>query len=93
MLRDVLVSQAVGFLLLGAVLWAALRRRLAAATTRLSAEDTYRLDQLQRSVDVMAVEIERISEGQRYVSKVLGAGAAGAAEPVGQRRAEPERVG
>lgn len=31
-----------------------------------------RLEQIQASVDTMAVEIERISEGQRYVSKQLG---------------------
>jgi len=30
-----------------------------------------RLDQLQQSVDAIAVEVERISEGQRYVAKVL----------------------
>lgn len=40
--------------------------------------------QLQQSIDVIALEVERISEGQRYVSKMLGAGAA---QPV----AAPER--
>lgn len=35
-----------------------------------------RIDQLQNSVDAIAVEVERISEGQRYVSKVLHEGAA-----------------
>ncbi len=30
-----------------------------------------RLDQLQQSVDVIALEVERISEGQRYVTKIL----------------------
>lgn len=32
-----------------------------------------RLDQLQQSVDTMAVEVERISEGQRFVNKLLNA--------------------
>jgi cell division protein FtsB len=32
-----------------------------------------RLDQLQQSVDTMAIEVERISEGQRFVSKLLNA--------------------
>lgn len=43
-----------------------------------------RLEQLQRAVDTIAVEVERISEGQRFVTKILtererpalGAGAA-----------------
>jgi hypothetical protein len=30
-----------------------------------------RLDQLQNSVEAMAIEVERISEGQRFVTKIL----------------------
>lgn len=30
-----------------------------------------RLDELQQTVDVIALEVERISEGQRYVTKAL----------------------
>jgi len=30
-----------------------------------------RLDQLQTSVEAMAIEVERISEGQRFVTKIL----------------------
>ena len=30
-----------------------------------------RLEQLQQSVDAMAIEVERISEGQRFVSKLM----------------------
>jgi len=30
-----------------------------------------RLDQLQQAVDTIAIEVERISEGQRFISKVL----------------------
>lgn len=43
-----------------------------------------RLEQLQQAVDAIAIEVERISEGQRYVTKVLGNRglAAGDAEPV-----------
>jgi hypothetical protein len=47
-----------------------------------------RLDQLQQAVDTIAIEVERISEGQRFISKVLSengrALAPGAAEPVRQ---------
>ena len=44
-----------------------------------------RLEQLQQSVDTIAIEIERISEGQRFVTKVLSerpALGAGAADPI-----------
>jgi hypothetical protein len=30
-----------------------------------------RLDQLQSSVEAMAIEVERISEGQRFVTKIM----------------------
>lgn len=49
------------------------------------AQTTQRLEQLQQSVDTIAIEVERISEGQRFVTKVLtdrGMLGAGAAEPV-----------
>jgi len=43
-----------------------------------------RLDQLQQAVDTIAVEVERISEGQRFVTKLMSdrALSSGAAEPV-----------
>jgi hypothetical protein len=31
-----------------------------------------RLEQLQTSMDAMALEVERISENQRYVTKLMG---------------------
>jgi hypothetical protein len=42
------------------------RRRPARA---LAGEDTARMEQLQRAVDVIAVEVERISESQRFMAK------------------------
>jgi hypothetical protein len=66
-----LIGQGVTFLLLLFLLWRGLRQRVSASFARLAPEDTHRLEQLQRSVDVMAVEVERISEGQRFVSKLL----------------------
>ncbi len=39
-----------------------------------------RLEQLQQAVDAIAIEVERISEGQRYVTKVLGNRGLGAGE-------------
>jgi hypothetical protein len=63
-----LAIQGLTFALLGVVLWRSFRRQI---TTRLTGEDANRLEQLQRSVDVMAVEVERISEGQRFTAKLL----------------------
>ena len=55
--------------------------RVSAAT---DAATQQRLEQLQQSVDAIAIEVERISEGQRFVTKVMSDRAlgAGAAEPV-----------
>ena len=37
----------------------------------LNDETAHRIIQMQQSIDAMALEIERISEGQRFVTKVL----------------------
>jgi hypothetical protein len=39
-----------------------------------------RLEQLQQSVDVIALEVERISEAQRFLAKVINERALGAGE-------------
>ena len=67
---QILIGQGIVFVLFSLVLWRALRRRVG-GVAQLSPEDAGRLDQLQRSVDVMAVEVERIAEGQRYVAKMM----------------------
>ncbi len=43
-----------------------------------------RLEQLQQAVDTIAIEVERISEGQRFVTRILSdrSLSAGSAEPV-----------
>jgi hypothetical protein len=38
----------------------------------LSQEQTRRFDRLEQSVDAIAIEVERISENQRYLTKLLG---------------------
>jgi hypothetical protein len=35
------------------------------------AENARRLDQLQQSIDTIAIEVERVSEGQRFVTRLL----------------------
>jgi hypothetical protein len=37
------------------------------------------LGQLQQAVDAIAIEVERLSEGQRFTTKLLGEGARGIA--------------
>jgi len=75
------------------------RGRAAAVATPSWLQD--RLGRIEQSVDTMALEVERISEGQRFLTKLfadngartIGQGAAqpvevGAAERVAERRAE-----
>lgn len=40
-------------------------------TTQLSAEVQARLDAMDRNIDTVAVELERVSEGQRFTNKLL----------------------
>lgn len=40
-------------------------------TTKLSAEVQGRLDAMDRNIDTVAVELERVSEGQRFTAKLL----------------------
>jgi hypothetical protein len=54
---------------LAAVLFALGAQRLAAR--RRPANDVTHADQLQQSLDAIALEVERISEGQRYVTRLM----------------------
>ena len=57
-----------------------------------SKESTERLDRIEQAVDAIAVEIERIGEGQRYVTRLFSEGDVLPALGSGQRPAEPLRV-
>jgi hypothetical protein len=88
--------EGLGFVAIFAVLWLSMRRRGPASAMRLAPEETARLEQLQRNVDVIALEVERISEGQRYVTKLLSEkqpvlGAGGAPDIPARREVEPVR--
>jgi hypothetical protein len=93
----VMFLEGLGFVALFLVVWLSRRRRGPALAMRLPAEESARLEQLQRNVDVIALEVERISEGQRYVTKLLSekqqALGAGAAQdiPAARRDAQPAR--
>jgi hypothetical protein len=58
-------------------------RQRAVAAHAAQASD-HRIEQLQQSVDAIAIEVERIAEGQRFVTKMMSDRAlgGGAAEPI-----------
>ena len=67
------------------------RRGSRHAAPTQSPESTERMERLEQAVDAIAIEIERVSEGQRFVTKLLTEGSAPALS-VGQRSAEPVRL-
>ena len=69
-----MMFEALAFVLLGVVFYKWVMRRAREGFGRGAPEDGRRLDQLQNSVDAIAVEVERISENQRYVTKALNEG-------------------
>jgi hypothetical protein len=56
-------------------------------------ETAQRLERLEGAVDSIAIEIERISEGQRFVTKLLSEGQRAPAIGAGQRSPDPVRSG
>ena len=60
-----------------------------AAVAGPDAETRDRLERIEQAVDAIAVEVERISEGQRFTNQVMGEMRA---LPEGQAPAEPVRV-
>lgn len=56
---------------------------------------TARLERIEQAVEAIALEVERVSEGQRFVTRILAEGPRGADHPalgVGVGAAEPVRV-
>jgi len=57
----------------------------------ITSDSSHRLERIEQAMDAIAIEVERVSEGQRFVTRLLserGTGALGA----GQQSAEPVRV-
>ena len=54
-------------------------------------ESSRRLIEMQQSIDTMALEIERISEGQRFVTKLLSERASGALPASSESRTAKQR--
>ena len=56
------------------------------APPQLSADVTARLERIEHAIDAMAVEVERIAEGQRFTTKLLS-------ERASEREALPRPTG
>lgn len=71
-------------------------KRSATAVAELPREWAERFTRLEQAVDAVAVELERVGEGQRFVTNLFAeqggrALGAGSAEPIEMRQREPMR--
>ena len=68
------------------------KRGAVSVSSEMPAEMTDRLNRMEQAIDAVAVELERVGEGQRYVTRVITeqqrALGAGAAEPLEVRQRE-----
>lgn len=69
------------------------RARVPARPAAGSPDDSRRLERLEQGMDAIAIEIERVSEGQRFVTRLLSEAHDAPAIPVSQRIGEGARVG
>ena len=74
---------------LSKVMWRKATR--SAPSPMLVGDTAQRLERLEQSVDAIAVEIERVSEGQRFVTKLLAEGQPALGAPA-QRIAAPSAI-
>ena len=68
-------------------------KRATAPRPKPNPADTERLERLEHAVDTIAIEIERVAEGQRYVTKLLSAEAAAMAVAVQEESLDSRRAG
>ena len=66
-----------------AIGWARRISRRAPAPAPISSDVTTRLERIEQAVDSIAIEVERVSEGQRYVTKIMAGRPASAASNAG----------
>ena len=88
-MRDVagfMAAEAVLLGLIGVVFWRFAMKRMRDQFERMMQSQSQQLSQMQNAVDVIGIEVERISEGQRYVTKVISDGSRGAALPVERKQ-------
>jgi hypothetical protein len=86
-----LTGQLCGTLLLVSVIvaWTIRRRAPAIASNDGVQRIESRLSEMQQSLDAVAIEVERISEAQRFATKLLSERGVGAPEVNGVRDAAP----
>lgn len=65
------------------------KRLNAGAPTKITSDVAMRLERIEQSVEAIALEVERISEGQRFVTKLMSERPAAAL----QHPAQPAGVG
>ena len=89
----------MGFIIVGLPLARAFARRMdRRGETGSASEITPRLDRIEQAIEAIAIEVERVSEGQRYTTKAIsdlrGLPAANPVNgwPAGSAAREPERV-
>jgi hypothetical protein len=80
-------------LAIGVPLARAYSRRMDAESKnpRLPTEVTDRLERMEQALDSVAIEVERISEGQRFTTKLLSEGRRGDERPIQSSSATPDR--
>jgi hypothetical protein len=71
--------------------WRMLRRGGAPQRPML-AESTQRLERIEQAIEAVAIEVERISEGQRFVTRLLSEGNRLPLLSAGKREHEPART-
>ena len=78
-------------LAIGVPLARAYSRRMDAESKnpRLPTEVTQRLERMEQALDSVALEVERISEGQRFTTKLLSEGRGGDARQIQSSSASP----
>lgn len=74
-IAGIMAAEAVVLALIGLAFWRFGMRRMREGFERAFTNQTAKLNELQQAMDVIGIEVERISEGQRYVAKVLSEGA------------------
>jgi hypothetical protein len=78
----------VATIAVGAPLARAYARRMEReSSAKIAPEVTSRLERIEQAVDAIAIEVERISEGQRFTTKLLTERAASSKVEAGSRSA------
>jgi hypothetical protein len=69
------------------------RRSSALPVAGMPAEAAQRLERMEQAMDAIAIEVERVSEGQRFVTRLLAEGRGGQQLAGGQPAMEPVPIG